>query len=297
MSGIRELPKKVSAALQQSLVGHPYPRFAIDDVIDGSEYQTLYAEFPDSLLALSGEDFSASYQIRPTDELPEGLTDSWRNFMGMIRSDYMRDELVKACRAAVISRYPKLWRWLLLPRLHNCSNYEINVAFNVSFAGRYLPPHNDNSYKVLALVMYFAPADCIGSDEGTRFFVPSSPAALKAVIRRYNRLSDSRITRNVPLTLQPMVSVNIHNHVQIQDEKPERESWFYSNFRNDFNVAFKGNRIAGFIKTHNSFHEVDMRKSTFEGPRKSVLINLNLKHSWIARSWQAVQLRVSRLSS
>lgn len=297
MSGIRELPNKVNSALRQSLHGHPYPRFAIDDVVDGPEYQTLYSEFPDSLLAVSSEDFSASYQIRPTDELSEALTESWKNFIGLIRSDYMRDELVKACSAAAISRYPKLWRWLLIPRLRNSSNYEINVALNVSFAGRYLPPHNDNSYKVLALVMYFAPPDCVGGDVGTRFFVPSSPAALKTAVRRYNRLSDSRITRCVPLTLQPMVSANIHNHAHTQDEKLERENWFYNNFRNDFNVAFKSNRIAGFIKTHNSFHEVDMRKSTFEGPRKSVLINLNLKHSGIARGWQALRLRVLRLSS
>jgi hypothetical protein len=40
-----------------------------------------------------------------------------------------------------------------------------------------------------------------------------------------------------------------------------------------------------------------MRESTYVGPRRSLLINLNLKHSLVARVGQAFRTRVLKLSS
>jgi hypothetical protein len=94
-----------------------------------------------------------------------------------------------------------------------------------------------------------------------------------------------------------MTSCNIHDGATTTQLKQANETWFYENFNNDFNVSFGANRIAGFIKTQASFHEVDMRYSVFNGPRRSLLINLNLKHSLPARAWQSFRNRVLGLSS
>jgi len=297
VSSINKLPAQVGAALLSISAEHPYPRFVVDDVLDWDEYQTLLQEFPDHLVGEPGDDGFVNYTIRPNTLASERLSPSWQEFISTIRSDDLKAHLVQACLPSTTRRYPAMWRWMLYFRLRKLDNYEINLAFSANYAGRYLPPHTDNSYKVLALVLYFAPNDYIGVEEGTRFFQAKSSAVLKAAVRRYNRFSDSRITRLTPLALQPMTSAAIHSGALATLEERESETWFRQNFTNDFNVEFRPNRIAGFIKTQNSFHAVDMRKSDYVGPRRSLLINLNLKHSLAARAWQSFRTRVLGLSS
>jgi len=297
VSSIDMLPAQVDSALRSISMSHPYPRFIVDDVLDPVEYEKLLQEFPDHLVGDPGDDGFVNYTIRPNVTASERLSQSWQEFVSTIRSDDVKARLVRACLPSTSRRYPAWWRWMLYFRLKKVDNYEINLAFSANYAGRYLPPHTDNSYKVLALVLYFAPRDYTGIEEGTRFFRAKSSAVLKAAVRRYNRLSDSRITRLTPLALQPMTSVGIHSGALTTLEERESEAWFRQNFDNDFNVEFHPNRIAGFIKTQNSFHAVDMRNSNYVGPRRSLLINLNLKHSFAARAWQFFRTRVLRLSS
>jgi hypothetical protein len=297
VSSIAGLPQLVGRALRESPNGHPYPRFVLDDVLEASEYERLLAHFPDHLVGEPGDDGFKNFTIRPDVELTEDLSPEWRALINTLRSPKVRAELAMACLPHTLKRYPFLWRWMLSFRLRNTENYQINLAFSANYAGRYLPPHTDNSYKVLALVLYFASAEFTGADEGTRFFSARSKQILRTAIRRYNRLADSRITKFAPLELQPMTSCNIHDGSTTLLEKQASEAWFYENFENDFNVSFGANRIAGFVKTQASFHEVDMRNSTVVGPRRSLLINLNLKHSLPARAWQSFRTRVLGLSS
>ena len=297
MSGIQDLPARIKAALGALGNGYPYPRFLLDDVLEPAEYTKLLAEFPDHLVENPGRDGFSNYTVRPNADILEEISDEWKRFLLILRSEAMKQSLVDACLSSTSRRYPALWRWLLYFRLRNVDNYEINIAFSASYAGRYLPPHADNSYKVLALVLYFAPSGYSSVEEGTRFYVPKSKSALKHAIRRFNRLADSRITRHTPLVLQPMTSAAIHSGSLATEEERASETWFRENFNNDFNVEFHANRIAGFVKTQNSFHAVDMRESTYVGPRRSVLINLNLKHSVAARAWQSFRTRVLKLSS
>lgn len=297
MSSIRQLPAKVADALRSVATEAPYPRFVIDDVLDRSEYERLLSSFPDDLVGGPGEDKFVNYTIRPNTEVSDDLPKPWRELITTLRSSVVIGEFVKAISTSILHRYPAWWRWLVYVRVRNPNNYIINVAFSANYSGRYLPPHNDNSYKALALVLYFAPTDYIGLNEGTLFFRPRTKDALNNAIKRFNRLSDSRITRFTPLSLLPMCSANIHNGTQSVEDQVKNETWFYHNFENDFSVQFHMNRIAGFIKTHDSFHAVDMRKSTFAGPRRSLLININLKHSIAARLWQSFRTRVLKLSS
>ena len=297
MSSICLLPNKVDFALSSLESRHPYPRFILDSVLENDEYSTLLDEFPDHLVGDPGNDGFTNYTIRPNSEVSEDVSEQWKAVIKTLRSDAIRRGLVDACLPYTLLRYPALWRWLLYFRLRNPNNYEINVAFSANYAGRYLPPHTDNSYKVLALVLYFAPLGYFDVEEGTRFFTPRSRAAVRQAVRRFNRLADSRITRHTPLVLQPMTSASIHSGALITEEERASEAWFREHFDNDFNVEFSPNRIAGFIKTQNSFHAVDMRESTYVGPRRSLLINLNLKHSVAARAWQSFRTRVLKLSS
>lgn len=297
MSSIRSLPNQIDVALRKIGSRLPYPRFILDNVLDEDEYSTLLSTFPDHLVGDPGNDGFTNYTIRPNLEVADGLSDEWKTFVQVLRSDTVKRGLVKACFSSAYERYPSLWRWLLRQRLQNVDNYEVNIAFSANYAGRYLPPHTDNSYKVLALVLYFAPPGYSNLEEGTRFFTPHSNAVVKQAIRRFNRLSDSRITRYAPLVLQPMTSCSIHNGALGTEDERSNENWFREHFENDFDVDFRSNRIAGFIKTQNSFHAVDMRNSAYTGPRRSVLINLNLKHSAAARAWQSFRTRVLKLSS
>ena len=296
MSSIAQLPDRTRDALSRCDC-KPYPRFKIDGLLDEREYEALLDEFPDHLVGQSGNDGFTNYTIRPNAEISEDISDQWKQFVENLRSDAVKRGLVDACLPSTMRRYPAWWRWFLYFRLRNVNNYEINIAFSANYAGRYLPPHTDNSYKVLALVLYFAPPGYASVEEGTRFFTPRSPRAVKQAIRRFNRLADSRITRYTPLALLPMTSASIHSGALATPEERANETWFRKHFDNDFNIEFCPNRIAGFIKTQNSFHAVDMRNSTYVGPRRSVLINLNLKHSLAARAWQSFRTRVLKLSS
>ena len=295
VSSIQNLPSKVVAALKTANA-KPYPRFIIDNVIDQDEYNSLLEDFPDFLLSDTRSEGFAGYNVAE-DTILENLTPGWRNFILTLRSECVTHELIQACLPSAIRRYPALWRWLTSARLRNVNNYHVNITFSANYSGRFLPPHSDNSYKVLALVLYFAPADVVSTHDGTKFYAPRSRSALREAIRRFNRLSNSRLVRHTPLVLQPMTSANLHNNARTSDEKRASENWFYRNFDNDFNIDFQQNRIAGFIKTQNSFHAVDMRGSTLVGPRRSVLINLNLKHGVVARIGQKLRVRFLKLSS
>jgi hypothetical protein len=296
-SSIRALPIQVAAALNQAPRGVAFPHFVIDNVLDDNEYDRLLAEFPDHLVGQSGPDGFASYTVRPNAAPIRQLSDSWKTFITTIRSDESKKGLVEACLEQTTRRYPTAWRWLLRSRLSNPNNYEINLAFSANYAGRYLPPHTDNSYKVLALVLYLAPRGDTRVDDGTQFFKPRTTSAIKSAVRKYNRLADSRLTRFTPLLLLPMTSCNIHNNCLTKEDVQASELWFERYFENDVSVSFRPNRIAGFIKTQSSFHAVDMRNSTLVGPRRSLLINLNLKHSLVARIGQKFRARILGLST
>lgn len=296
-SSIGALPLRVAEVLSEASQSLFFPSFVIDDVLDDNEYDRLLSEFPDHLVGLPGPDDFANYTVRPDAAPSKQISDSWQTVIETLRSEESKRGFVEACLANTTKRYPSTWRWLLRSRLRNPDNYEINLAFSSNYAGRYLPPHTDNSYKVLALVLYFAPRGYTGVDEGTQFFKPRTTSAIKSAVRRYNRLADSRLTKYAPLWFQPMTSCGIHNNCATAEDVQSSELWFEKHFEDDFTVSFHSNRIAGFIKTQSSFHAVDMRNSTFEGPRRSLLINLNLRHSLAARLVQSFRARVLGLSS
>jgi hypothetical protein len=296
MSSIKKLPDLVAGALGTRL-GSQFPHFVIDRVLEDGEYDRLLADFPDDLVGQPGPDGFTNHTVRPSAKPLEQLSDSWKTFIATIRSDESKRDLVEACLEQTAKRYPTALRWLLRLRLRNPNNYEINLAFSANYAGRYLPPHTDNSYKVLALVLYFAPRGDTRVDEGTQFFKPRTTSAIKYAVRKYNRLADSRLTRFTPLLLLPMTSCNIHNGCLTKEDVQASELWFKQHFENDVTVSFQPNRIAGFIKTQSSFHAVDMRNSTLVGPRRSLLINLNLKHSLVARIGQKFRAKILGLST
>lgn len=294
-SSIEYLPRKVRDALSKVSESAHYPRFAIDDVVDPQEYELLCEEFPDVPVAPS-EHFGALAVLPGFTSYPN-LSPTWTRFLNTLRSNEVKNQLVVACYPKTIERYPKWIQFMMRSRLQNPDNYEVNIAFNLSVGQRYLPPHSDNSYKVLALVLYFSESSVESMECGTRFYSPKSKAAVRAATKRFNRLADSILIRNLPLKLLPMTSCNIQNNCKDDADCRSAQVWFEDNFREDLVIGFKGNRIAGFIKTQSSYHAVDMRRITPDVPRRTLLINLNLKHSRIARLGQSFRHRILRKST
>ncbi len=294
-SSITCLPRKVADALSQPPHAQPYPRFAIEDVVATEEYRTLCDEFPDVLIDHEGS--FGSFNIHPSDQIDSRLSRSWMQFLEALRSPSMKEQLVQVCYPHAVSRYPLWMQPMLRNRLRNPNNYEVNIAFNSSTEHRYLPPHSDNSYKVLALVFYVTRFTDESFGLGTHFFSPRNKTAVRDAVKRFNRLADSSLVRKLPLWLLPMTSCNIHNDSRNDRERHDADIWFQSNFCQDFTIGYKGNRMAGFIKSHGSFHAVDLRDVALDEPRRTLLINLNLKHSVYVRFGQSFRSRVLRKST
>lgn len=296
MSSVDSLPPKIKRALEIAGSARPFPYFVIDSVLDYDEYLALVHSFPDELLGdLEREGFS-SFRITDASCIPETLSANWKLFLAELLSPDFKKRLINSCLSETVRRYPRIWRWMIYFRLRNPRNYQVRVAISGSLAGRYLPPHTDKSYKVLALVFYFAPTNWMSESEGTRFYVARSRKHLRESIRRFSKLRHSRILRNTPMAILPMMSCAIHSHSGSLNSERDyaNEAWFNENFSVIFNAAFEPNKIAGFVKTNNSFHALDMRGSRYPDIRRSVLINLNLRHSLFAKAWQFLEYRLKR---
>lgn len=288
-----DLPDKIGRALASVSTSMPYPYFSVDQILDENQYELLRSEFPDDLIQHDSEN-SGALELYPDTPIDTRLSQEWQTFVGYLRSDETRKRLVSICYHHTLRRYPRWMRPLAQFRLSNSNNYQIRLAFNSSTGGRYLRPHSDNSYKVLALILYFSDTSHESLELGTRFFSPKSRRAEREAVRRFNRLADSRLIRTLPLQLLPMTSCNVHNNTSDEASQRVAEKWFSDNFDLEHIVGFKGNRVAGFIKTQNSFHAVDLRSAPADEVRRSLLINLNLKHSLIARLGQMFRVRVLR---
>ena len=292
------LTEQVEHALSALPKDLPYPRFSIDNVLPEFEYAQLLREFPLNLCTSGVDERNfAGYTVDVDHISDSSLSPAWKVFVASLSSQETLEKLVATCSEAATLRYPKWMRPFVRGRLSNPQNYWINVAFNISHGGRYLPPHSDNSYKVLALVHYFTDESEENAASGTIFYRPLTQKATRNAVHRFNRLSDSRIVYRTPLCMLPMTSCNIQNNSVTEIDRAKAELWFHGHFENDFTIPFVRNRIAGFIKTQSSFHAVDLRAIDTARPRQTLLINLNLKHSRIARLGQFLRVRVLQLSS
>lgn len=292
----QSLPTRIGEILRRPIRALEYPRFHLDNAIDEHTYDCLLRDFPTSLIAINS-DGSGGIEILPGAPIDQRLSNTWRILLEDLRSAELKSQLVKLCYEHALCRYPVWQRPFVYLRLRNPDNYQIRISINSSTGGRYLPPHNDNSYKVLALILYLTDRKDEATDLGTIFYLPSSYKARVQAVRRFNRLGNSKLIRHLPLQLLPMTSCNIHNRSRDKADRDQSERWFEHNFRKDVVVGFRRNRLAGFIKTQDSFHAVDLRSLKNDERRNSLLINLNLKHSRIARFGQFIVARVFRTTT
>ena len=297
MSSIKDLPDKVERELAIARRDTGVPRFALNNVLDRDEYELLVRNFPFTLLPPEDSHHYAGLELGPETAADNRVPNCWLKVLNVLHSDEFKSNLVRACHIEVRRRYPVIWRLFVARRVSNPDSYLIRTTLSNNYPNRYLPPHSDNSYKALAMVLYLTLNSVESASQGTRFYTANTRKASAKAIRRYNRLSDSRIVRALPKFVLPMTSCNIHNHCDSDELRSESEGWFHSNFTNNYTVPFGPNRIAGFVKTQDSFHEVDLRGLASEEQRLSLLINLNLKHSMLARFGQFVRRRLMGLNS
>ena len=122
-------------------------------------------------------------------------------------------------------------------------NYEVRLAFEFSLMknGDFIPPHNDTENKLVSLMIYFPDETQIKErDLGTNFFK-----------------SDKK-------------DLNIWKGDMMSHEKSKE---FYQSHSIFYKSKFDRNKIVGFIKSKDSWHDVSKIKSSSE-LRKSLNINL-----------------------
>lgn len=123
--------------------------------------------------------------------------------------------------------------------------YETRLAFEFSIMknGSYIPPHNDTSNKLISLMIYFPDSTQKGEVSlGTNFFKNSK--------------------KNLDIWKGDML-----------DEKNTKI--FFENYEKFYTSKFEKNKIVGFIKSKNSWHDVS-KIHTKSSSRKSLNINLYL---------------------
>ena len=123
--------------------------------------------------------------------------------------------------------------------------YDARLAFEFSIMknGSYIPPHNDTSSKLVSLMIYFPDIDQDGNEHlGTNFFK--------------NKGKDLNLWKGDML-----------------DKK--NSDIFYNNHEKFYTSQFEKNKIVGFLKSKNSWHDVSKLDINYSS-RKSLNINLYL---------------------
>lgn len=121
--------------------------------------------------------------------------------------------------------------------------YEVTLAFEFSLMknGDFIPPHNDTENKIVSLMIYF-PDECQlkERDLGTNFFKIKS--------------------KNLDIWKGDMMDA-------------KEASYFYQNYEIFYKSEFEKNKLVGFLKSNNSWHDVSIINSK-TSLRRSLNINI-----------------------
>lgn len=132
--------------------------------------------------------------------------------------------------------------------LKGYSSVRIGFEFSLIANNCFIPPHCDTENKLLSLMMYFPPLNCLKSDYenlGTNFYKKKSNA-----------------TKNFDKWFSKMLN---------EDDMKE----FYNNYEIFYKSKFTENKLVGFIKNDKSWHDASifLNKKFW---RRSININLYL---------------------
>ncbi len=254
-----KLPKQLSE--MDIDIDKPFSIFEKNNFFDDMFYKKLHQEFPKEKYFYNRHKLGNKKYLNNKDDnfnifLKE--SNSWSKFYYEINSKKFLNEIFLLCknRLFLINERKKVKS--IDFKLNANSNflkrvirkikrflgiYEVRLAFEFSLMknGDFIPPHNDTENKLVSLMIYFPDeTQKKEKDLGTNFYK-----------------SDKK-------------NLNIWRGDMMDKEESDQ---FYQDHSVFYKSKFESNKIVGFIKCKNSWHDVSKIKSS-TGIRKSLNINL-----------------------
>jgi hypothetical protein len=235
----------------QKIVLDPFCFFCVDDYLPRDLYESLLESFPEG----SSYSYNAEGKMGfRSSEDPEEIArfgaahPEWQQLVDFFGSDeFVYDAKATLADGLVSARgLPGRKPWL------NCTHRDVpgnwlryqlqepvrtTHQFSLLPSGGAVRPHSDAPRKLVSLLLYFRDSDWQDAwGGGTEFYVPLDPE--KA--RRW------RPTDRIPFDEFEVVATS----------------------------EFRGNRLAGFVRSHDSYHGVQPPGCPPEATRKALLINI-----------------------
>jgi hypothetical protein len=248
----------------------PFTIFECRDFLPPHAYHALAGSFPTQLLEERlGRHASRQERLALGDPALDaflGKHSAWRDLVDALMSrTFVRDAFAvvgSEIRAAfrrreglgTLSRQQAVA--LGLPRLQS-----LNFDFSLSVSGYRLTPHTDSPKKLLALLLYFPEATADeGPGAGTRFW------------RRRGETNELRDEWQLKGQLPRLIRAS--DRVDVVDDAMGAFEVAYRRFH----VAeYRTNAMSGFVKTNESWHDVDLRDFPEGSRRRVMLYNINLR--------------------
>lgn len=230
---------------------HPFCYFAIDDYLPDALYRSLRESFPDGSTYES--DGSGKLGFRSSEE-PDDFerfceeNRDWKQLLEFFRSDAFVVDAGRALAPSLVAARG----WKGRRRWKNCSNTDspthrlhyvleepVRTTFQISQlpSGAEVVPHSDAPRKLISLMLYFRDDDWKDAQGGgTVFFEPKDPARAK--------------------------------HWKPTDRIP------FSELTEIGRCGFARNRLAGFVRSSNSYHGVRRIEGPDSASRRALLVNI-----------------------
>ena len=279
---LRPKPIVLSRAISYC-VDQPFTVFECESFLPASEFSELKSEFPLEVILTSSEHESFRYRIDEYGHpnLFKDLLSSRPHLASLVESIqshiFVRD-LLRTFRRPILARLhskSKFRRTLL--RFAPTWVFDIKVDLTVYSRGFHLTPHTDGIEKVISLLLYFEDprieqqhrqeTQILG---GTKFWRARSKESEEAWLARL--LPASRSAQRTSYVLSLQLDRKFDQADALSDE--------FAEFTTDFVVFHvskaRDNLLAGFVKSSNSWHSVDLSEYPANVLRGAILINLNL---------------------
>ena len=244
-------------------IEYPFSVFEKNNLFDDTFYNKLLNEFPSEdyfkkVHALGNKKYFNNKDTDFNEFLKTSLT--WKEFYNHLNSKKFLNQIFILCKENLkriderkqikFIRFNNKFNNNILDKILSKIKkifgvFETRLAFEFSIMknGSFIPPHNDTSNKLISLMIYFPDPTQNGEESlGTNFYKGSK--------------------KNLDIWKGDMI-----------DEKNAKI--FFENYKRFYNSRFERNKIVGFLKSKNSWHDVS-KINTKSSSRKSLNINLYL---------------------
>lgn len=261
----------------------PFTVFECESYLSKEEFSRIATEFPWQMILQSSDNEDYRFRI---DEY--GHRDLYREvlhtrphlatFLRSLHSHFFIRDLLSTFRAPIVARFPPSARLKRLGlRLAPTWIFDLKVDLTVYKRGFHLTPHTDGVEKVVAILMYFE--DPSGETlDSTTCHTTGVTRFWRAKTKEREKEWHDRLTADNPLSQskEKVLSLALKRKFDSSDSLSEQFSEFQRDFE-QFRVSkARNNHLAGFVKSNNSWHSVDLTEYPDNLLRGAILINLNL---------------------